>query len=81
MPLFDYICLDCENLSEILVTSSEDQPQCQACGSTNLEKMISPHSSLSGASISKFPGSGDTPCCGFTPTHAGCAGPGSCCEK
>jgi len=81
MPLFDYICIDCENLSEILVTGSEDQPQCQACGSANLKKMISAHSSLSGASMSKFPGPGDTPCCGSTPTYAGCAGPGSCCGK
>ena len=41
MPLFDYLCLDCGKLSEILVTVSADQPQCQVCGSSNLKKMIS----------------------------------------
>jgi len=81
MPLFDYLCLDCGKLSEILVTVSADQPQCQVCGSGNLKKMISATSSLSGATSSKVPGPGDTACCGSTPTHAGCAGPGSCCGK
>jgi len=81
MPLFDYLCLDCGKLSEILVTTSRNQPQCQACSSTNLKKMISAPSSLSGASMSKFPGPGDTACCGSTPTNASCAGPGSCCGK
>ncbi len=81
MPLFDYLCQDCGEIMEILVTASEDQPQCQACDSVKLKKMISAHSSLSGASMSKFPGPGDTACCGSTPTDAGCAGPGSCCGK
>ncbi|MBW1764315.1 MAG: zinc ribbon domain-containing protein [Deltaproteobacteria bacterium] len=81
MPLFDYLCLDCGKLSEILVSVDEDQPQCQACRSNNLKKMISAPSSLSGAQTSKVPGLGDTTCCGSAPTHAGCAGPGSCCGK
>ena len=81
MPLFDYLCLDCGKLTEILVTVSEDQPRCQVCGSNNLKKMISAPSSLSGATTSKVPGAGDTACCGSTPAHASCAGPGSCCGK
>ncbi len=81
MPLFDYVCLDCGEISEILVTASEDQPQCRSCGSVTLKKMLSAHSSLSGTSMSKFPGPGDTACCGTTPTDAGYAGPGSCCGK
>ena len=81
MPIFEYQCLDCGKLSEILVTTSKDKQQCQACGSGNLKKMFSAHSSLSGTSMSRFPGPGDNTCCGSTPTHAGCAGPGSCCGK
>jgi putative FmdB family regulatory protein len=81
VPLFDYLCLDCGKLSEILVTGSEDQVQCKTCGSDKLKKMISAYSSLSGRSMSKFPGPGDTTCCGSTPTSASCAGPGSCCGK
>ncbi len=81
MPIFDYLCLECGKKSEILVTASDDRQQCQVCGSANLKKMISAHSSLSGTSPSKFPGAGDTACCGSTPTDADCAGPGSCCGK
>ncbi len=81
MPIFDYLCLDCGKSSEILVTASYDQQQCLLCGSANLKKMISAHSSLSGTPTSQFPGPGDTACCGSSPTNADCAGPGSCCGE
>ncbi|MFC1821436.1 FmdB family zinc ribbon protein [Thermodesulfobacteriota bacterium] len=81
MPLFDYLCQDCGKASEVLITASNDQPQCRSCKSVNLKKMISAHSSLSGASATSFPGPGDSACCGSTPTNAGCAGPGNCCGK
>jgi putative FmdB family regulatory protein len=82
MPLFEYLCQDCGKLSEILVTSSATQPKCQACGSASLKKLLSAHSSLSGASRDRLPGLGDTACCGSAPgLAAGCAGPGSCCGK
>jgi putative FmdB family regulatory protein len=81
MPLFDYLCLNCGNISEILLTSDVDQPFCRSCGSDRLKKMLSAHSSLSGTSKSQLPGPGDTACCGSDPTQASCAGPGSCCGK
>jgi len=81
MPIFDYHCEDCGKQSEIFISTSEYQPECSACGSRNLKKMISKPSSFSGASASRFPGSGDTSCCGSRPSDAGCAGPGSCCGK
>ena len=79
MPLFDFLCTDCGKQTEMIVTSS-DTPKCE-CGSTHLKKMLSAHSSLSGNHGSKFPGLGDTACCGSTPSQSGCAGPGSCCGK
>jgi len=81
MPLFDYQCLDCGSECEILITGSKAQLRCQTCQSTHLKKMIVPPSSLSGTSMSKFPGPGDTACCGSNATKADCAGPGSCCGK
>ncbi len=81
MPLHDYGCLDCGEFSEILVTGSGDALQCRACGSRNLEKQLSAPSSMSGAVKNSMPGPGDTACCGDSPGHAGCAGPGSCCGK
>jgi len=81
MPIFDYLCEDCGKKIEILITVSNDKPECSICGSRNLEKMISKPSSFSGVSTSRFPGPGDTACCGSNPSDAGCAGPGSCCGK
>ena len=82
MPLFEYLCQDCGQQSEILVTASTGQPGCQACGSKNLKKLLSAHASPSVGSSHRLPGPGDTACCGSEPGHAhGCAGPGSCCGK
>lgn len=81
MPLFDYHCLDCGKVSELLLTDSGDQPQCKTCGSRNLKKLLSAHSSLSGTAYDRLPASGDTACCGSAPDQAGCEGPGSCCGK
>ena len=81
MPLFEYLCLDCGQISEVLISSPSDQPQCRACRSRNLKKLLSAHSSLSGLPKNRMPEPGDTACCGSTPSEAGCAGPGSCCGK
>jgi putative FmdB family regulatory protein len=81
MPLFDFHCEDCGKVSELLMNVSADHPQCSFCGSSNLKKLISAHSSLSGASQFRMPGAGDTGCCGSQPHQADCTGPGSCCGK
>lgn len=80
MPIFDFLCTDCGKMSEILVSSSDQEPACRHCGGTRLEKRMSAPSSYSGAH--KMPGPGDTGCCGSSPGEAkGCAGPGSCCGR
>jgi putative FmdB family regulatory protein len=81
MPLFDFLCLDCGRVNEILVFSAADKVECQACGSDHVRKMLSAVSSISGVRKSSLPGAGDTACCGASPATAGCAGPGSCCGK
>jgi putative FmdB family regulatory protein len=81
MPLYDYFCEDCELVSELLINASYNKPQCSFCGSLKLTKLVSAHSSLSGAPQSRLPGEGDTACCGSQPHEAGCEGPGSCCGK
>ena len=81
MPIYEFLCLDCGNTSEILMTSSSDTAQCNTCNSKNLKKQLSATSSMTGQSPSGLPGPGDTACCGSSPGHAGCAGPGSCCGK
>jgi len=81
MPIYDYLCQDCEKSSEILIFGTDDLPECSFCGSSNMEKLLSAHSSMSGPSKNSMPGLGDTTCCGSSPDMAGCAGPGSCCGK
>ncbi len=81
MPLFDFLCLDCGKTVELLVAGSSDKPECPACNGSNLKKLLSAHSSLSGSAGQNMPGPGDTACCGASPTQAACAGPGSCCGK
>jgi len=81
MPIFEFLCTECGAISEELVTSSDTLPACKSCGSAKLKKLLSATSSLSGSARRGLPGPGDTACCGSSPAHAGCAGPGSCCGK
>ncbi len=81
MPLYDYLCIDCGNTFEALVTGAAGDLRCGSCDGQNLKRLLSAPSSLSGAQRSGLPGAGDTACCGTSPAHAGCAGPGSCCGK
>jgi len=42
MPLFEYRCRECGEISEILVQArSKEKPACEHCGSTDLEKLLS----------------------------------------
>jgi putative FmdB family regulatory protein len=41
MPLYEYVCRECQEESELLVRSSEEQPPCPNCGSLQLERQLS----------------------------------------
>lgn len=84
MPIFEYICNECKQKSEIIVFKSTDAATCPHCGSGNLSRLVSATSSLTGGQPpgKNLPGKGDMACCGSSPGMvAGCAGPGSCCGK
>jgi putative FmdB family regulatory protein len=62
MPIYEYRCNHCGQISEILITGSSDDEgiACKQCGSTDLEKILS-------VSSFAFSGSGRAPgstCCG-----------------
>lgn len=40
MPLFEYLCKQCEVRSEVLIRGDE-APACPECGASKLEKMMS----------------------------------------
>jgi putative FmdB family regulatory protein len=82
MPIYEFRCDSCGEVSEVLVFSNSAEVTCPACGSNDLTKLMSQTSSLTGSSHSLFPGPKDTGCCGSRPGDApSCAGPGSCCGK
>lgn len=41
MPIYDYRCLECGRVSEIIIRTNEQIPGCLDCGSNNLEQLIS----------------------------------------
>lgn len=81
MPLYEYLCKDCGKTFELLMLGATEKPTCTSCGSERLEKLLSAPSDASGLPNTRFPGPGDTACCGSSPGHAGCEGPGSCCGR
>jgi putative FmdB family regulatory protein len=81
MPIFEISCAACGYSGELLLMNSADPLSCPQCGGGEVQKMMSAPSSLTGTAKQAFPGQGDHGCCGSTPGHAGCAGPGSCCGK
>lgn len=40
MPLYEYLCQDCDRESELLVNSGQE-PTCPECGSAKLTKLLS----------------------------------------
>ena len=82
MPIYEYRCMECGNESEHIVFGGSEDVKCPECGASSMEKIMSPTSSLTGATPQAMPGPGDTGCCGSRPGEAsGCAGPGSCCGR
>lgn len=81
MPIYDIMCRSCGKKSEVLMISSDDKLICPNCGSILTTRLMSATSSFTGQNVKEFPGTGDTACCGSSPSQAHCAGPGSCCGK
>ncbi len=63
MPIYEYTCKSCGQVSEVLVHSfnSIEKPKCPNCGSYDLDRLLSVPSLLTG----KGKPSGST-CCGRT---------------
>jgi putative FmdB family regulatory protein len=62
MPIYDFKCQECGNVSEFLLSSPPDNKKlaCQSCGSQNLERLISAPTLLRNVTNS------GTTCCGRT---------------
>ena len=70
MPLYEYECKSCDQIVEVLVRSSEDQPLCPSCGAKKLQQVLSVPAAPAVKSGSSLPvtGAGDScdapRCCG-----------------
>ncbi|ROQ90689.1 FmdB family zinc ribbon protein [Desulfosoma caldarium] len=81
MPIYEYVCTHCGEVSEHLVLGKDEAVSCPACGSAGVKKLLSVSSRASGAKDGhRVPGPRDTGCCGTSPAAQGCV-PGSCCGK
>jgi putative FmdB family regulatory protein len=70
MPLFEFLCADCEKTSELLVRSSGwRQEKCPSCGSGRLEKQLSAFSPMGSATAETPPPqcTGNPSACGLCP--------------
>ncbi len=76
MPIYEYRCGKCGEVSEILVLGKEETPVCGSCGSDNVTKIMSAHNTASTARSFSPPTGGS--CCG---SPNSCGTPGSCCSN
>jgi putative FmdB family regulatory protein len=70
MPIYEYVCMQCESHFEELVRNGQ-QPDCPECGHANVRKQLSVFSAHGSSTQTSF-GSGPAPRAG-----GGCCG-GSC---
>lgn len=79
MPIYEYVCLKCGNILELLQKVDENlvDEACVICGGTKFQKKIS------AANIGKLsfaPETKESLCCGRSERPTGCT-PGSCCGE
>ena len=70
MPLYEFICQDCDSQTELLVQGSQ-QPACPKCGSAELTKLLSvvaaPGRDASAGNLPQRAGGSCGPSCGCHP--------------
>lgn len=76
MPIYEYRCQKCGEVSEFLVLGKQESLACTGCGSEDLIKLMSAHN-VSGGSPSFSPPEPSGGCCG---SPNSCGSPGSCCS-
>jgi putative FmdB family regulatory protein len=69
MPIYEYVCMQCESHFEELVRNGE-QPDCPDCGHSDVRKQLSVFSAHGSSSQTSFGGES-------APRSGGCCG-GSC---
>jgi putative FmdB family regulatory protein len=76
MPIYEYRCENCGEISEFIILGKQEQLKCKQCGSEELNKVISAHNTA-GSAMQTFSTSSSSGCCG---APGSCGSPGSCCS-
>jgi putative FmdB family regulatory protein len=63
MPMYEYVCMSCEEHFEELVRMDDESPSCPACGATRVAKQLSTFAFAGTAVQPRYGGSGGG-CCG-----------------
>ena len=75
MPIYEYLCKDCDTTYERLVRSSAERVECPKCGSGRKELQFSTFSSLNGSGPGNSASSSSSSAassCACTPRSCGC---------
>jgi putative FmdB family regulatory protein len=76
MPIYEYRCEKCGEVSELLVLREAETPACKGCGSEDVVKLMSAHNVSMGSSSFSAPTD-----CSSCESHNSCGSPGSCCAN
>ncbi len=76
MPIYEYRCEKCGEISEFIILGKQEQLQCKQCGSQELVKVLSAHNTVA-STVDAFSASSSGGCCG---APGSCGTPGSCCS-
>lgn len=79
MPIYEYKCMDCQNIFEVLINGPKNLIKCSYCGSENLKKIISAPNTLR---INNSRNEGSFTCCGRETRcdNPPCSGENHCCR-
>ncbi|HQK16329.1 MAG TPA: zinc ribbon domain-containing protein [Polyangiaceae bacterium] len=73
MPVYEFICDECQHEFEELVFSMDEPVSCPRCGSGGANKVLSRFAFKCGSTFRSSSSKGDS-CCGCHPGPSGCAG-------
>ncbi|MBP1688340.1 MAG: Zinc ribbon domain [Deltaproteobacteria bacterium] len=74
MPIYEYLCNDCEKPFEELVMSAATAVACPLCEGTDIERLMSVVNARSGGRSGELPATA----CGRPSAPPGCDGHGGC---
>jgi putative FmdB family regulatory protein len=64
MPIYEYVCMECEEHFEELVRGDDANPKCPRCDATKVAKQFSTFAAHGTAVAPSFGGSSGGGCCG-----------------